>query len=137
MNERADGEVYINAEIDIVSVRKAVREVAGGVGFGVTDVTRIVTAASELARNIYTYANRGVMRWCALSANGRAGIELIFEDKGPGIPDIEQAMAVGYTSGDGLGMGLPGSKRLMGELHIQSEAGVGTTVTVRKWLGRI
>ena len=136
MSDMHQGEVKIQEEVDIVAVRKAVREASAAGGFGVTDVTRIVTSASELARNVYAYAGFGVMRWRLLNTNGRSGIELTFEDHGPGILNLDQAMTEGYTSGGGLGMGLPGSKRLMGEMEIASEAGKGTTVTVRKWLGR-
>ena len=136
MSDMRQGEVNIQEEVDIVAVRKAVREASAAGGFGVTDVTRIVTSASELARNVYAYAGSGVMRWRLLNTNGRSGIELTFEDHGPGIADLDQAMTEGYTSGGGLGMGLPGSKRLMGEMEIESEPGKGTMVTVRKWLGR-
>lgn len=135
MNTVNGDEVRIVAEIDIVAVRKAVRQAAGSLGFGATDATRIVTAASELARNVFVYAGAGVMRWRGLSANGRMGIELVFADSGPGIADVEQALEPGYTTGKGLGMGLPGARRLMGEMDIQSTVGKGTTVTVSKWLG--
>jgi serine/threonine-protein kinase RsbT len=114
--------------------RRAVRAAAVALGFGITDVTRIVTAASELTRNIYQYAKSGIMRWRSLDVNGRVGLELVFEDHGPGIPDVAQAMEKGYSSGKGLGMGLPGAKRLMDEMSIQSDVGKGTTVQVRKWL---
>lgn len=127
------GEVAIASEVDIVSARKAVREAAVKLGFGVTDVTRIVTAASELARNTFLYAGTGRMRWRRLSTSGKSAIELVFEDNGPGIADIASVMQDGYTSGGGLGMGLPGTKRLMDEMEISSEPGKGTTVTVRKW----
>ena len=129
------GEVSIHSEKDIILARKSVREVATAMGFGITDVTRIVTAASELVRNIYVYANSGVMRWRVLRSP-RAGLELIFEDEGPGISDITRAMEPGYTTGSGLGMGLPGSKRLMDEMDVSSEVGKGTTVCARKWLNR-
>jgi serine/threonine-protein kinase RsbT len=128
------GEFRIESESDIVMARKVVRNAATSLGFGITDVTRIVTAASELTRNIYHYAKCGVMRWRTLNEAGRVGLELTFEDQGPGIPDIERAMEMGYTTGNGLGMGLPGSKRLMDELTIESMVGKGTTVVVRKWL---
>lgn len=130
------GEVPIHSESDIVVARKAAREIATQVGFGITDVTRIITAASELARNIHLYAGSGRMRWRVLHANDRTGIELTFEDHGPGIADIEQALQEGFSTGGGLGMGLPGARRLMDELEIQSEVGKGTTVTVRKWRRR-
>lgn len=131
--ENANGEVSIQSEADIVAVRKAVREVAVGLGFGVTDVTRIVTAASELARNSFLYAGSGQMRWRILENSMKSALELVFEDSGPGIHDLQQAMQEGYTSSGGLGMGLPGTKRLMDEMEIDSEPGKGTTVTVRKW----
>jgi serine/threonine-protein kinase RsbT len=92
-----------------------------------------VTAASELACNIYTFAGQGVMRWCVLNRSGSVGLELTFEDHGPGIPDVELALQPGYTTAKGMGMGLPGSKRLMDELEIHSTVGQGTTVVVRKW----
>ncbi len=128
------GEFPIQSETDIVMARKAVREAATGLGFGLTDVTRIVTAASELTRNIYHYAQSGVVRWRALNRDFCVGLELTFQDSGPGIPDIERAMEMGFSTGKGLGMGLPGAKRLMDELTIQSTMGKGTTVVVRKWL---
>jgi len=133
MNEH-QGEFRITSENDIVMARKVVREVSTALGFGLTDVTRIVTAASELTRNIYHYAQSGVMHWRSLNQGVCVGLELTFEDHGPGIADIEQAMEPGYSTGKGLGMGLPGSKRLMDEMTIESTVGKGTTVIVRKWL---
>jgi len=127
------GSVPIDDESHIVTVRKTTREVATRLGFGITDVTRIVTAASELARNVFHYAGTGVMRWSILDEDTRIGIELTFEDHGPGIADVEKAMQEGYTTSGGLGMGLPGTKRLMDEMQIQSQIGQGTTVVVRKW----
>lgn len=137
MNAEHGGEVRIHSESDIVTTRVTVRTAATQLGFGVTDVTRIVTAASELARNVFLYAGSGIMRWQALDTGGRIGIELTFEDRGPGISDIEQAMEAGYTSGGGLGLGLPGAKRLMDELDIASEIGKGTIVTAKKWQKRL
>jgi serine/threonine-protein kinase RsbT len=134
MKEPLEGELRIAAESDIVTARRIVREAAGVLGFGLVDVTRIVTAASELTRNIYHYAGTGVMRWRRLIQGGRTGLELVFEDHGPGIADVEKAMEVGFSTGKGLGLGLPGAKRLMDEMTIQSEPGKGTTVQVRKWL---
>lgn len=127
------GEVCINSESDIVAARKIVRDAAIAMGFGVTDVTRIVTAASELTRNVFHYAGSGVMHWRTVNAGGVVGLELTFEDHGPGIPDIQRAMEVGYTTKGGLGLGLPGAKRLMDEMEIESEVGKGTRVTVKKW----
>ena len=134
MNEPHQGEFQITSENDIVMARKVVRDAATALGFGITDVTRIVTAASELTRNIYHYAKSGVMHWRVLKQDSRVGLELTFKDSGPGIPDVERAMEPGFTTGKGLGMGLPGSKRLMDEMTIESTVGKGTTVVVRKWL---
>ena len=112
------------------------REAAADLGFGVTDTTRIVTAASELARNIFRYAGQGIMYWQVLHEERGNGIELRFEDRGPGIPNVHEALREGYSSGGGLGMGLPGAKRLMDEMEIDSTVGKGTRVTVRKWCRR-
>jgi serine/threonine-protein kinase RsbT len=133
MTIRQQREVQIRSDNDIVVSRRTVREVAQSLGFGITDVTRIVTATSELARNIVLYAGSGVMRWSELGISGRVGVELTLEDNGPGIANIEQVMQEGYTTSGGLGLGLPGSKRLMDEFEIASEIGKGTRITVRKW----
>ena len=134
MGSDAAGELAIKAEHDIVVARRTVRQAAGQLGFSETDVTRIVTAASEIARNLYKYAREGVMRWRSIQANGRRGIELQFLDRGPGIPDISLALRDGYSSSKGLGMGLPGAKRLMDDLQIESTVGQGTSITLKKWL---
>lgn len=133
MSASPQGEIEIKTESDIVVARRTVREAATQVGFSVTDVTRIVTAASELARNVFKYAGEGVMRWRSVESNSRPGLELQFVDHGPGIPDVDLALQEGYSTGAGLGMGLPGAKRLMDELEIQSAVGQGTTVTLKKW----
>jgi serine/threonine-protein kinase RsbT len=127
-------EVGINNSEDIILARQFAREMAKELGFGLADQTRITTAVSELSRNIYTYAGTGRVVVKALSGSAKKGIEIIAGDKGPGIPDIELAMQDGYTTSRGLGQGLPGTKRLMDEFEIESGVGVGTTVTVRKWL---
>ena len=134
MIQTQQGEFRIGSESDIVLARKIVRDFSTELGFSLTDVTRIVTAASELARNIYRYAGSGLMRWRLLTEGHRVGLELIFEDQGPGIPNIEKAMEAGFTTGNGLGLGLPGSKRLMDEMTIKSKIGQGTVIGVRKWL---
>jgi serine/threonine-protein kinase RsbT len=134
MNATQAGEVEIRSEGDLVTIRKVVREIATEIGFGLTDVTRIVTAASELARNAYVYAGLGVVHWRIVNASGHMGIELVFEDHGPGIVNVEQAMRPGFSTSKGLGLGLPGAKRLMDEMEIQSAANMGTIVTVRKYL---
>lgn len=129
----ASGELEIRAETDIVAARRAVRKAAAHLGFGPTDVARLVTAASELARNVFKHAGEGVMRWNCMTAGARVGLELQFVDSGPGIPDVDRAMEEDYTTGGELGLGLPGASRLVDELVIQSILGQGTSVTVKKW----
>jgi serine/threonine-protein kinase RsbT len=133
MRAEPQGAMPIRSESDIVTTRRTMRKVAQGLGFGITDVTRIVTAASEPARNVVLYAGSGVIRWRELGLSGKVGVELTLEDNGPGITNIEQAMQEGYTTSGGLGLGLPGTKRLMDEFEIASEVGKGTRITVRKW----
>lgn len=127
--------IALEGEHDISLARGHVREMAAALGFRMIDQTRLATVASELARNVVKYARRGrliLQPW--EGAQGRQGIRLIFEDEGPGIPDIEAAMRDGFTTGRGLGKGLPGSKRLVDEFDIRSEVGRGTRVTVVRWL---
>jgi serine/threonine-protein kinase RsbT len=133
MTEMLAGEVTIKTEGDIVAARRTVREIAMSLGFGQTDVTRIVTAASELARNVFKYGGGGMMKWRRAEAHGRVGVELSFIDRGPGIADVSLALQEGYSTGRGLGLGLPAAKRLMDELDIRSVVGEGTTITLRKW----
>jgi serine/threonine-protein kinase RsbT len=122
----------IKAEIDVVAVRRRVRELATKLGFSLVDQTKIVTAASELARNTMIYGGGGSMQ--AETLNGpRTGLRLIFKDNGPGIPDIELALRDGFTTGSGLGLGLGGSRRLVNEFEISSRIGAGTTVTITRW----
>ena len=134
MDRSKSNKVLIDSESDIVAVRKTVRHVAGEMGFAITDITRIVTAASELARNAYQYAGKGMMYWRTVEANGCPGLELRFEDEGPGIADIAKAMEAGFSGSNGLGLGLPGAKRLMDEMTIGPNAGKGLRVVVTKWL---
>lgn len=133
MNPAPQGEVSIETEGDIVLARRRVRELALATGFSPTDVTRVVTAASELARNIFQYAGKGAMRWRTIENNGHPGLELQFVDQGPGIENVEVAFREGYSTGEGLGMGLPGTRRLMDEMEIQTQRGQGTTITIKKW----
>jgi len=130
------GEIAISSENDIVAARRAIREAATALGFSIVDVTRIVTAASELTRNIYQYAGSGTVRWRAVHQAGlaTAGLQLVFEDHGPGIADVDQAMESGFTTGRGMGLGLPGARRLMDEMRIQSRVGMGTRIEIAKWL---
>ncbi len=132
MSSRGEGSVRISSEGDLITARKAARSLATKLGFGITDVTRIVTATSELARNIISYAGSGVMKWRSLDTGTNVGVELVFEDHGPGITNVELAMQEGFTTSNGLGLGLPGSKRLMDQMEVLSEVGKGTTVIVRK-----
>ncbi|MGA2349174.1 MAG: anti-sigma regulatory factor [Terracidiphilus sp.] len=118
---------------DIVMARQRVRQRAVELRFSLVDQTKLVTAASELARNALDHGKGGHMTIETLSAGTRTGIRLVFEDQGPGIADIEQALKDGYTSGSGMGLGLGGSKRLVNEFSIQSEVGKGTRVTVARW----
>jgi serine/threonine-protein kinase RsbT len=136
MSIQDQGEVKIATEADIAVARRAVRDLATKMGFGITETARIVTAVSELGRNVHKYAGGGVMQWHALQNGESTGLELRFEDHGPGIADVNEALREGFSTGGGLGMGLPGAKRLMDQLDIQSAIGLGTTVTVRKWRRR-
>ncbi|PYV95673.1 MAG: anti-sigma regulatory factor [Acidobacteria bacterium] len=133
MSDDDQGAVQIEVESDIAAARRVVREVATSIGFGVTETARIVTAASELGRNVYKYASKGTMHWRTLRNGEISGVELRFEDHGPGIADLDEAFQEGHSTGGGLGMGLPGAKRLMDEMEIRTSNGEGTTVTVRKW----
>jgi serine/threonine-protein kinase RsbT len=123
----------IRSSSDIVHVRQQVRTWAVEIGFGLVDQTKIVTAASELARNTVDYGKGGTVILETLQSGIRKGLRLVFEDKGPGIPDIKLAMTDGYTSGQGLGLGLSGSKRLMHEFEIVSKVGKGTKITIVRW----
>ena len=127
--------IALEDEHDIVVARNEARRFAASVGFGLVEQTRLATVASELARNVVKYAKRGRMIAQPVeSAVGRRGLRLIFEDTGPGIPDIAAAMRDGFSTGRGLGKGLPGAKRLVDEFHIESEVGRGTKISVVRWL---
>ncbi len=123
----------IRSSNDVVSARQMVRKWSTEIGFSLVDQTKMVTAASELARNMVDYGLGGIMRIEALDDGFRKGLRLRFEDRGPGIADLELAMTDGYTSGNGMGMGLSGSKRLVNEFEIESEVGAGTRVTITRW----
>jgi serine/threonine-protein kinase RsbT len=118
---------------DVVAVRQVVREWAVSIGFSLVDQTKIVTAASELARNAVQYGGGGTLRLEALNDDHRRGLRLVFEDRGPGIPDIAVALKDGYTTGSGLGLGLSGAKRLSNEFEIASAPGQGTRVAITRW----
>jgi len=118
---------------DIVRMRQAVRERAVAQGFSLVDQTKIVTAACELARNTLDYGGGGEVLIEQLGNGVRTGLRLTFKDEGPGIPDLEQALRDGYTSGGGLGLGLGGAKRLSNEFHVDTKVGGGTRVTITRW----
>jgi serine/threonine-protein kinase RsbT len=128
-----DETLPIRSDQDIVIVRQTVRAWAIEQTFGLVDQTKIVTAASELARNALTYGGGGSVRLEALNNGSRKGLRLTFQDRGPGIADIELAMKDGYTTGSGLGLGLSGAKRLSNEFEIRSKPGEGTVVAITRW----
>jgi serine/threonine-protein kinase RsbT len=123
----------IKTSEDVVRVRQAVRAQAIAAGFGLVDQTKIVTAASEIARNAIDYAGGGDVRIETLHNGTRRGVRLTFSDRGPGIADIGLALTDGYTTGGGLGLGLGGAKRLANEFAVESKPGKGTTVTLARW----
>lgn len=118
---------------DVVRVRQQVRARAIDIGLSLVDQTKIVTAASELARNTLDYGGGGDVRIDLVQEGTRRGVRLCFEDQGPGIPDIEKALTDHFTTGGGLGLGLGGAKRLSNEFHVESSPGVGTRVTIARW----
>lgn len=123
----------LKAEADIVRVRQTVRTWANEQGFSLVNQTKIVTAASEIARNTVTYGGGGTVQLEMFADDERRGLRLVFEDKGPGIENIELALRDGYTTGGGLGLGLSGAKRLCNDFAIESAVGKGTRVTLTKW----
>jgi serine/threonine-protein kinase RsbT len=126
--------VSIGSDVDIVLARQQGRTMAGAVGFGATDATLIATAISELARNIVMYAQKGEVMIRSVETAHSKGILIVARDNGPGIRSIQDVLRDGYSTSGGLGLGLPGVKRLMDEFAIESELRRGTTVTVKKWL---
>jgi len=128
-----DETLPIHSDQDVVIVRQAVRTWAIDQGFGLVDQTKIVTAASEMARNALIYGGGGTVRLQALNDGAKKGLRLTFEDHGPGIADIELAMKDGYTTGTGLGLGLSGAKRLSNEFEIRSKPGEGTVIVIARW----
>jgi serine/threonine-protein kinase RsbT len=126
-------DVPVLVEADILTARQTGKTLAGRLGFTDGDAVLIATAISEIARNMLEYAGGGVMHFHVLAAP-RAGLEIQAEDHGPGIKDLDLAMRDGYSTGGGLGLGLPGAKRLMDDFSIASKPGIGTTVVMRKWV---
>ena len=130
--ERAE-RLPLRTDEDLVRARQAVREAAVELGFSLVDQTKLVTAASEIARNTVIYGGGGEMDWEILEDGIRAGVRLVFRDEGPGIADLKLAMTDGWTSGSGLGLGLTGAKRLVNEFELDSVPGKGTRVTIVRW----
>lgn len=124
---------HIRTSEDIVSVRQIVREWSISIGFNLVDQTKIVTAASELARNTFDHGGGGTMAIQIITDNLKKGLRLTFDDNGPGIADIELALKDGYTTGGGMGLGLGGSRRLVNEFQIESQVGKGTKITIIRW----
>ncbi len=125
--------VAIKSDDDVVTARQLGRELAAGLGFSSTDLTLIATAISEVARNIAIFAGSGEIAFDLVNENGREGIVVVARDSGPGIEDVELAMQDGFSSGRGMGLGLPGARRLMDDFEIVSAPSKGTTVTMKKW----
>jgi serine/threonine-protein kinase RsbT len=125
--------VPIQSSADVVLVRQAVRSAATELGFSLVDQTKIVTAASELARNTLDYGGGGSLHLETLNNGTRKGLKLLFEDHGPGIPDVQMALKDGFTTGGGLGLGLGGARRLVNDFDIQSKVGEGTRITITRW----
>jgi serine/threonine-protein kinase RsbT len=126
--------IPIVAEADVVHVRQRVRARATELRFSLVDQTKMVTAASELARNALTYGGGGSAQIEVLSAGKKQGLRVVFTDQGPGIPNIAEAMRDGFTTGNGLGLGLGGAKRLVNEFEIESAAGRGTRIAITRWI---
>lgn len=127
------GAVPLRSEADIVASRQVVRQLTVSLKFSLVDQTKMITAASELSRNTLVHGRGGEMRWELLDDGVRRGLRLVFEDQGPGIADLRLALTDGWTSGGGMGLGLPGSKRLVHEFDVQSTPGQGTRVSIVRW----
>lgn len=131
--EESTGTLPLRSEEDIVASRQKVRVLAQQLKFSLVDQTKMITAASELSRNTVVHGGGGQMRWELLDEGVRRGLRLHFEDEGPGIPDVKLALTDGWTSGGGMGLGLPGSKRLVHEFELHSVPGHGTRVSITRW----
>ena len=129
----ADGAMPIRSEEDIVASRQVVRQLTQQLRFSLVDQTKMITAASELSRNTLVHGRGGRMRWETIEEGTRRGLRLHFEDEGPGIRDVKLALTDGWTSGNGMGLGLPGSKRLVHDFEIDSAPGTGTRVRITRW----
>lgn len=127
------GRMPLRSEQDIVLARQAVRQMAQALRFSLVDQTKMVTAASELARNALVYGGGGDMEWVIVRNGARNGLQLVFVDQGPGIPDVDLALTDGWTSGGGLGLGLSGTRRLVNDFELSSTVGAGTRVAITRW----
>jgi serine/threonine-protein kinase RsbT len=132
-DEEVNGSLPVRSELDIVASRQKVRVLVQQLKFSLVDQTKMITAASELSRNTVVHGGGGIMRWELLDDGLRRGLRLHFEDEGPGIADLKLALTDGWTSGGGMGLGLPGSKRLVHEFDVQSAPGQGTRVSITRW----
>jgi serine/threonine-protein kinase RsbT len=128
-----DVRVAIRTDADVVTARQEARTMGAELGFSSTDLTLLATAISEVARNITTYAGEGEVALRVIERGGRQGIEVVASDSGPGIADVERAMQDGYTTGNGLGLGLPGARRLVDEFELRTALGAGTSIRLVKW----
>jgi serine/threonine-protein kinase RsbT len=133
MTNSPNGELPLKNEHDIVLGRQAVRRLAVQQGFSLVDQTKMVTAASELARNALNYGGGGTLKWTLLTDGTKHGLRLMFEDQGPGIANLDLALTDGWSSGTGLGLGLSGTRRLVNEFELESTVGVGTRVVITRW----
>lgn len=133
MTVLSSGTQPVRVEQDVVMARQSARKLAQECGMRLIDLTKLVTAVSELARNTMVYGGGGDMDWQIIEENGRKGLRLTFRDEGPGIADIKLAMTDGWTSGGGLGLGLTGAKRLVDEFELDTAPGAGTRVTITRW----
>jgi serine/threonine-protein kinase RsbT len=133
MTTQDAGRMPLRNEHDIMMARQAVRQIAQRLKFSLVDQTKLVTAASELARNAMVYGGGGDMDWEVVRNGSRSGLKLAFVDQGPGISDLSLALTDGWTSGGGLGLGLSGARRLVNDFELHSEAGAGTRVVITRW----
>ncbi len=133
MTQLSSGSQPVRIEQDVVLARQTARKLAQDCGMRLIDLTKLVTAVSELARNTMVYGGGGDMDWEIVEENHRTGLRLVFRDEGPGIPDIKLAMTDGWTSGSGLGLGLTGAKRLVDDFELDTAPGQGTRVTITRW----
>lgn len=134
MSGEHSGSLPVRIEQDVVLARQLARKLASDCGMRLVDLTKLVTAVSELARNTVVYGGGGDMDWQVLEEAGRTGVRLLFRDEGPGIADLKLALTDGWTSGNGLGLGLTGARRLVDEFELDTVTGEGTRVTITRWI---